>query len=110
MKRFPILLLCILLTAGCVTTPPTTTADPMPGVTQSTQGSSYQTAIVIKEQSELTGVPAEYAWLKANRPGWKAVGQALASHNGRPYDILTIRKGGKTEEIYFDISNFFGKL
>ena len=65
---------------------------------------------MITETTEPTGVAAEHGWLKTNRPGWQLVQQTLAMDRGRPYDILTIRKSGKTEEVYFDISNFFGRL
>jgi hypothetical protein len=74
-------------------------------------GLSYETAIVITETSETKGVAAEYAWLREHYPGAKMNQQSLTTHDGKPYDILNIKtEQGKELDIYFDISNFFGKF
>jgi hypothetical protein len=109
MKRVPLFLICGLLVAGCVP-PDSPTASPTAASAEVKEGSSFETAIVIRAPNTQTGVPAEYAWLKANRPGWTFVQQELVEHKGRPYDILTIRKGGQTERVFFDITSFFGKI
>ena len=63
------------------------------------------------EKNESTGVDAEYLWLKKNYPGYKLKQQSLNFHNKKPYDILSIEtKEGEEKEIYFDISNFYGKF
>ena len=86
------------------------------GATSSVQaaerdGSSYEKAIIINERSEGKGVTAEYAWLKANYPGYKSMGQSLNHKDGKSYDIIRIKTSGGTEKsVYFDISNFFGKF
>jgi len=74
-------------------------------------GLSFQTAVIIQEQSEKTGINAEYAWVKANHPGASSRGQSLIYHDKKPYDILKIKTAdGKDLDVYFDISNFYGKL
>lgn len=74
-------------------------------------GGSYETAVVIKEKSETAGVRAEYNWCAEHYPGYKTQRQALTNKNGKPYDILTIETAdGSKKEVYFDISNFFGKF
>jgi hypothetical protein len=56
------------------------------------------------------GVDAEYQWLATHRPGWRPVRQALlVGSKGAAYDVITITRGTQSEDIYFDISGFFGK-
>ena len=74
-------------------------------------GSSYEKAIVIEEKSEGPGVNAEYDWLRKHYPGYKFKKQSLNFHEKKYYDILSIVTGeGEKKDIYFDISNFFGKF
>ncbi len=74
-------------------------------------GSSYEKAIVIEEKTEKPGVDAEYVWLRKNYPGCSVNKQSLRYNNGKPYDVLSITTAdGKKKDIYFDISNFFGKF
>lgn len=42
-------------------------------------------------------------------PGWKPFEQALLEDHGRYYDLLTLRKGGASREVYFDITEYFGR-
>jgi len=74
-------------------------------------GSSYNKAIIIDEKTERKGVDAEYIWLKVNYPGYKSKMQSLNFNNNKPYDIIEIvTADGQNKSIYFDISNFYGKL
>lgn len=74
-------------------------------------GSSYEKAIIIKEKTESTGVAAEYNWLKENYPGYKTKMQSLNYYENKPFDIIIIiTKQGEEKQIYFDISNFYGKF
>ena len=74
-------------------------------------GSSYEKAIYITEKTETTGVHAEYEWLKKNYPGYTMIKQSLTYKGSKPYDILKIKtKDGDEKDVYFDISNFFGKF
>jgi len=75
------------------------------------EGTSFDNPVVIKEESESTGVSAEYAWLRQRYPGYRIVNQTLTFQNKKPYDIIKIIiKEGKEVSVYFDISNFYGKL
>ena len=74
-------------------------------------GSTCATAVKIHAADERSGVKAEYAWLKEHYPGAKTTGQALTTCEKRPTDVLTIKTDtGQEKELYFDISDFFGKL
>jgi hypothetical protein len=74
-------------------------------------GTSFESAIIMKEKNENEGVKAEYVWLRANYPGYKLKQQGLNFHKEKAYDILyIISTEGKEKTIYFDISNFYGKL
>jgi hypothetical protein len=73
-------------------------------------GSSFEKAIIITETNEEAGDAAEYKWLSEHYPGYLMGSQTLAEHEKRPYDILSFKTAaGVSKEIYFDISNFFGK-
>lgn len=65
---------------------------------------------IVGAKCEMDGVAAEYGWLRTNRPGWKRDHQAMLGKHGRKYDVLTISRGGETEAVCFDITDFFGKL
>ena len=74
-------------------------------------GDSFATAIIILGATDSSeGVQAEYDWLSQNRPGAQVLEQALLSDNDRMYDMLTIRKQGHKEQVYFDITDFFGRF
>jgi hypothetical protein len=92
------LVLVLLALAGCQTSAPRT-ASPAALVL----GSSIETAIPVNS------IRQEYDWIAANRPGWKAELQTLVVDGNAPYDVITITKGNQSEDIYFDISAFFGK-
>lgn len=73
-------------------------------------GSSYERAIVINKTKTGDGIKAEYEWIRKNYPGYKLKSQSLQTRGKKVYDVLTIiTADGKKKEIYFDISNFFGK-
>ncbi len=107
MKPLMTLLICGLLAAGCIAPPATAEA---PTAALAAEGSDFANAVTIDAEDSISGVGAEYEWIKVNRPGWQVTGQMLVDHNGKPYDVLAIQKGAETEEIYFDISSFFGKF
>ncbi len=125
MKLFTTAIAFIFLLASCSSTKKTTsgtssgTGSPVTTASSSTtsttsaakDGSSYETAIVIKEKNESTGVAAEYKWLKANYPGYTLSRQSLQHKNGKSYDVMDIvTKDGEEKKIYFDITGFFGKF
>jgi len=74
-------------------------------------GSSYEKAIIIHEDHENQGIHAEYSWIRDKYPGYKNRGQALNNYKNKPYDIIHITTSdGKEIDVYFDISNFYGKF
>jgi hypothetical protein len=69
--------------------------------------------VKIVTDDNFAGVGAEYAFVEYKFPGYKVNRQALlqASINGMRIhcDELTISNGTDEKQIYFDISDFFGK-
>jgi hypothetical protein len=66
--------------------------------------------IVQGASGELDGVSAEYDWLAQKSPGYKRKFQSLTKCDGQPSDKVTIETAsGDTVDVYFDISDFFGK-
>ncbi len=73
-------------------------------------GSSFEKAIIVEEKTESAGVDAEYKWLAQHYPGYKLQQQSLLMNSGKSYDKMHIKTAqGEVKDIYFDISNFFGK-
>ena len=90
-------------------------ASPGPVHFDGGDGSSMATAVVIVgAPNEQVGVDAEYDWLarKLGRRGvdWTLGSQGLRNIKGRAYDVITVTVRGKKRNIYFDISDFFGKF
>jgi hypothetical protein len=77
-------------------------------------GTSFADAIVIKNETETTGVDWEYAYL-AYHPcnAWvrrKMVKQSLVTQQKREYDVLETECPGEAPQtLYFDITDSFGK-
>ena len=101
------LFLLIVLAACAQKKQPVSAGDEIQG---ERDGSSYEKAIIIRQETEKAGVDAEYVWIGAKYPGYKMLGQSLTQKDGKPYDILDIKTAsGEKVTVYFDISNFFGK-
>jgi hypothetical protein len=114
MKKILLLLALTTILFSCSTKKKAEGQQPSTQSVSSTgekDGSSFEKAIVINEKSESKGVDAEYAWLRQNYPGYHMERQSLTFNNGKSYDILKIKTAeGKKKDVYFDISNFFGKF
>ena len=110
MKTFIYLFAFSLLATSCATHKSAAQANAA-AASVAADGSSFEKAIFIKETGEGAGVDAEYAWIRNKYPGSKVNGQALMYHNNKPYDVIhiTTADGAKTD-VYFDISNFYGKF
>ena len=109
MRKFSTLLLIVLFLGAC--SPHKRLQNSGMESRIENTGLSYPSAVIIKEKAETTGVKAEYKWLEENYPGYKMIQQSLNFKDKKPYDILKIKTAeGKTKEIYFDISNFYGKF
>lgn len=74
-------------------------------------GSSMEKAIILKgASSSLGGVPAEYEWIRDNLPGCKVRMQSFNKRENKMYDVMICScSDGRTETVYFDITDFFGK-
>jgi hypothetical protein len=73
-------------------------------------GQTAATAItIVGAAGESDGVQSEYDWIAANRPGAAVKGQALVQDGARFLDVITLVTNGKEEELFFDITAFFGK-
>jgi hypothetical protein len=116
MKKILLIFSLACLISACstktkVTTDQNTSPVTNPSVSGIMDGSSFEKAIVINEQSESKGVDAEYAWLSKHYPGYRTKKQSLTYHDKKPFDIISIVTGsGEEKNVYFDISNFFGKF
>ncbi|UAY51816.1 hypothetical protein [Ferruginibacter albus] len=116
-KLFYLLLALTVTVSSCSSSKKTTTsafsskgfAPAAPKVGD--DGLSYETAIVIMEQTETKGISAEYKWIKEHYSDYVVKTQSLNTHNGSPFDILSLEfSDGRKLDLYFNISNFFGKL
>ena len=64
--------------------------------------------MIVGATSSMDGVPAEGKWLKKKYGSYEKLQQGLVQHEGKFYDVITIRtKKGKEVVVYFDISGFF---
>lgn len=79
-------------------------------------GKSLDDPIVIEgAKNNFEGIRAEYMYIEEKygrrNVDWRLLRQALLESNNKIYDKLAIElKSGDVVEIYFDITNFFGKL
>lgn len=87
-------------------------AAPTAETAASEPGSSFDTAIVLEgATNELAGVQAENAYVAKHYAGWRQRMQALLNHDGRMYDRIDIvGPRGESKSLYFDITDWFGKL
>lgn len=66
---------------------------------------------IVGAKHEIDGVGAEYAWIRANLPGWEKESQELwTTPDGRSYDIINLVKGNEKKKACFEITDFFGKM
>jgi len=85
---------------------------PLTGVTFSGgDGSSIEKAVIIKAPNNFIGVRAEYDWIKKNHPNWQLKEQSLLNVRSKVYDKMVFQTPqGQPATIYFDITDFFGKM
>jgi predicted Zn-dependent protease len=118
MRKALALLAIIVVLVSCSSTRKTTTSGTPSPVTTSpaaansgNDGSNYEKAIFIDKKNETDGVAEEYKWLRKNYPGYTMISQSLQHKDKKSYDILHIKtKEGEEKNIYFDITQFFGKF
>jgi len=74
-------------------------------------GKSFETAIVINKKTEKEGINAEYQWIREHYSNYHVVKQAIVYNDNKRFDIITIEiADGGIQDIYFDITKFFGHL
>jgi hypothetical protein len=79
-------------------------------------GDSLKTAVVISgAPNSMAGIAAEYYYLKQHlgrqNVDWLLRRQSVVQQDGKVYDRLELDlKGGSRKTVFFDISEFFGKL
>jgi hypothetical protein len=74
-------------------------------------GSTLNAAVIVHARDETVGIRAEYAWIKEHWPGSRRGKQGLITKNNKLYDALTITDtAGQERTLYFDITEYFGKL
>ncbi|MGV6802525.1 MAG: hypothetical protein ACWA5L_11440 [bacterium] len=57
------------------------------------------------------GIALENQWIEQHYPGARKVGQALTNCGRKKVDVITIiTKEGNQQDVYFDITSFFGKV
>jgi hypothetical protein len=110
---------CLAVSAlGCASAPSPAPTTPSRAPSESNSaplqygggdGLSCATRVVVHAADEGQGVAAEYAWLAERYPGNERGRQSLSKCDGKPADILEITTAdGRSLEIYFDISEFYG--
>ena len=74
-------------------------------------GKSFETAVVINKKTEKAGINAEYQWIREHYSNYHVVKQAIVYNNDKRFDVITIEiTDGSIQDIYFDITKFFGHL
>ena len=73
-------------------------------------GSSLNKAIIISDCNNTEGIKQEYIEITRRFGKHKLIRQILLENNNRLFDKLEIKLEDDREiELYFDITNFFGK-
>ena len=119
-KNLAFLLAALLLIIGCEQQQAQTPAPekdlipvhpPLTGVTYSGgDGSTIEKAVIIKAPNNFVGVRAEYDWIKKNHPNWRLKQQSLLNVRDKAYDKMDFETPEGPKTIYFDITDFFGKM
>ena len=69
-----------------------------------------QAVIVLNAENTKQGVAAENYWMKWKYEGSKKLEQQLSTVEERQYDVVAIElESGAQVEIWFDITEFYGK-
>lgn len=127
MKKIICIILISLTLAGCKTAYVSSQSDkPLSNYSQKPDlskvtyeggdGKTMETAIIVKAANERDGIAAEYAYVATLygqvRSNWNLVAQYSSSKNNKQYDVLKIKltKNDQIVEIYFDITEFYGKF
>ncbi len=118
MRQTGLAVFLTLLAAGCATPQNAESSRPRtPAAGSQTMkygdgdGSSCAEAVIVHERNEIAGGRAEYAWMAAKYPGYRRGMQSLIRCNDKPADRIRIRTAdGQELDVFFDISEYFGRL
>ena len=74
-------------------------------------GSTKEKAIFILANSEYEGVSGEWDYLQNKYGNWDLEEQTFLEDENKKYDIMNItyHLGQKRKEIWFDVSDFYGR-
>ena len=74
-------------------------------------GSSFARAIVVKASTDHAGVNAQHDYIAKHFGKWRSIGVKSVQHNKRMFDIMSFTTtDGKKHTLYFDITDYYGKL
>lgn len=74
-------------------------------------GTSPDQAVIVLAETEDEGIDLEHHWTFDHYGRFRKVGGALASADGRHFDVITVELADHTEKtIYFDITAFYGVM
>ena len=70
--------------------------------------------IILGAKDETDGVDAEYNWFEEKfgeqNITWELIDQELMDEGERQFDLIRIKlKSGEVKELWFDITDFYGK-
>jgi hypothetical protein len=76
------------------------------------EGTGTEKPIVIKGAPDsISGVALEYGVLNGLYPDAKVINQQLLRQGGRSYDLMVLQsQDGREFRVFFDITDFMGKL
>lgn len=72
-------------------------------------GTSIEKAIIISECNNSEGIHQEYVEVRKRFGNYKLIQQSLLNVDNRMYDKLELEIEGEQIEVFFDITDFFGK-
>jgi hypothetical protein len=74
-------------------------------------GSSFAKAIMVKAPTDHAGVDAQHDYIAKHFGKWRSIGVKSVEHDKRLFDIMRFTTvDGKKHIVYFDITDYYGKL
>jgi len=86
-------------------------AASIPIENENVEGSSFENAVSfpgVKDMFE--GISHEKQWLQKNYPNARLKMQASAESDGKVFDIFTINTSRGAKKVYFDVTDWYGKV
>ena len=96
--------------AGCQSAPPASKAAEAESLA-AYPGATIETAVIHPDVTNtIDGVRAEHAYTDKHFPNARWSSQSLLMDKGRVYDVIELVENREKKPLYFDISNWFGKM